>query len=418
MPSVQGQYGTYVFEEKNQISLRRGARVVALFKGISLAGREVAIKFLKKTEIKDDIRILLRLPRHENLVELIDVGSVNNEFNFLVMEWLVGESLLDWWNDYYRLYTKPPSPEFTISLAKQALIGLEALHTQGFIMRDADPGNWMLINSQSIKIIDLDLCYAEGLSGSNKPKVGKLSYMCPEQIDGEKPKPDWDCWTVAVGIYFLISGNHPFPMAEEAPTIQAIRTLPLPKDRLIARRLHKFLQKATSKNPADRYASAGEMLAALNRIDQKKRGTGGWVLAALLLLGLLFAAYKFAYKFYEGGAPHEQRETTTTPPPQPLPTQPPDEPENPSPDNSDDEPEPDTAPPTNLPPITPTKPCDENTVRFEDSNVAQKIVTRNKMDNNYLTVVFENGGKCEYAVDINRCLITKEETDACNPGDD
>jgi serine/threonine protein kinase len=330
------------------------------------------------------------------------------------MEWLVGESLMDFWNDYYSLYTKPPTPEFIISLARQALMGLEALHAQGFIMRDADPGNWMLINSQ-IKIIDLDTCYLEGLSGSNKPKIGKLSYMCPEQIDGEEPRPDWDCWTVAVGIYFLISGNHPFPMAEEAPTIQAIRTLPLPKNRLIARRLHKFLQKATSKNPADRYASAGEMLAALNRIDQKKRGTRGWVLGALLFFGLLFAAYKFAYKFYEGDAPHEQRDATTTPPPQPPPTQPPDEPKNPSPDNSDDEPEPDTAPPTDPPP-TPTKPCDESTVRFEDSNVAQKIVTRNKMDNNYLTVFFENGEKCEYAVDINRCLITKEETDACNPG--
>jgi serine/threonine protein kinase len=415
MPAVKGQNGTYVFEENSQISLRRGARVVALFKGLSYpTGAEVAIKFVKKTDIKDDILILLRLPRHENLVELIDVGSVNDEFNFLVMEWLVGESLMDWWNDYYSLYTKPPTPEFIISLARQALMGLEALHAQGFIMRDADPGNWMLINSQ-IKIIDLDTCYLEGLSGSNKPKIGKLSYMCPEQIDGEEPRPYWDCWTVAVGIYFLISGNHPFPMAEEAPTIQAIRTLPLPKDRLIARRLHKFLQKATSKNPADRYASAGEMLAALNRIDQKKRGIRGWVLGTLLSFGVLFAAYKFAYKFHEGDAPHEQRDATTTPPPQPPPTQPPDEPKNPSPDNSDDEPEPDTAPPTDPPP-TPTKPCDENTVRFEDSNVAQKIVTRNKMDNNYLTVFFENGEKCEYAVDINRCLITKEETDACNPG--
>lgn len=309
MHTITGSRGSYRFDFKDRLNDERGAMSAALFTGVSLDDRPrpVAIKLLSERTVNNPVNlartkaIVEAAVRHENVVELIDFCEEEDihgdKFYFVVMEMLEGENVADRFNRYFKDHQKPYPEDTVLHLSRQVLAGLKAIHDKGIVHRDVDPSNWMVCTpDEGLKIIDLDIAYLPRATyGTNRgTRLGKLSYMPPQQIDGlETPKPDWDLYALGISMYQLLTGELPYSVGEEAPMIHAIRNKPLPKHEHLSPRMFSVLQKATAKLSENRFQSADEFLAALEppkkrpspvavfRAALQQVGTIAWPLAAL-----------------------------------------------------------------------------------------------------------------------------------------
>lgn len=276
---ITGSKGRYRFSYDDRLDHRRGNMIGALFRGTCLDNtqREVAIKLLGERAVANRVNIARTRAvvaagiQHERVVNLIDFCEEQDlhgdTYYFVVMELLRGENLADKLNQHFETHQAPFSEAEVLEYARQALTGLGAIHEKGLVHRDIDPSNLMLCGD-GVKIIDLDIAYVpRDRERTNRgTRLGKLSFMPPEQIDGEEsPSPDWDLYALGISIYQLLTGKLPYGVGEEAPTIHAIKTEPLPPNRCIAPWLFRVLEKATAKKSKDRYQSAEEFLAALER---------------------------------------------------------------------------------------------------------------------------------------------------------
>lgn len=285
MHTITGSRGSYRFDFKDRLNDERGAMAAALFTGVSLDDRlkPVAIKLLSERTVNNPVNIartkaiVESAVRHENVVELIDFCEEEDihgdKFYFVVMEMLEGENVADRFNKYFKDHQKPYPEDTVLHLSRQVLVGLKAIHDKGVVHRDLDPSNWMVCTpDEHLKVIDLDIAYLPRATyGTNRgTRLGKLSYMPPQQIEGlEKPKPNWDLYALGISMYQLLTGELPYSVGEEAPMIHAIRNKPLPKHEHLSPRMFSVLQKATAKQSENRFQSADEFLAALE--PPKKR---------------------------------------------------------------------------------------------------------------------------------------------------
>lgn len=316
MPTITGSKGSYRFSYEDRLDHRdtRGNMIGALFRGTCLdTQREVAIKLLGERAVANPVNIARTRAvvaagiRHERVVELIDFCEEEDlhgdTYYFVVMELLQGENLADKLNGHFETHQAPFSEAEVLEYARQALPGLGAIHEKGLVHRDIDPSNLMLCGNV-VKIIDLDIAYVpRDRERTNRgTRLGKLSYMPPEQIDGEEtPAPDWDLYALGISMYQLLTGKLPYGVGEEAPTIHAIKIEPLPPNSRIAPWLFRVLEKATAKKSKDRYQSAEEFLAALERPASPPLWRPGpipipkwffWIVGAVLLVAALWYFFR------------------------------------------------------------------------------------------------------------------------------
>jgi serine/threonine-protein kinase len=289
---IEGAKGEYEFELHNRLNDERAGMAGALFwgnkrsEGAAHIGSRVCIKLLRFETANNPVS-LARIQnvvninvKHPNVLavldycERVDLNGTTN--HFLVMEFLEGENVADWFNSYFQKSSQPPPVQEVVRIAKQVLEGLRALHNRDIVHRDSEPSNWMLIGKgedRQVKIIDLDVAYSpRSINPTNKgARIGKLQYMPPEQIDGNlTPAPNWDLYALAISMYQLITSRLPFAMGEEAPTVHAIRFDRLPKHSKLTPKMYRLLEKATAKQPEQRFQTAEAFLDALLKIEQPK----------------------------------------------------------------------------------------------------------------------------------------------------
>src|SRR5688572_22147140 len=161
----------------------------------------------------------------------------------------------------------------TLEIAKGVARGLIFAHAQGLVHRDLKPGNVWLTTDGVAKIGDFGLSVALDRSRltTHGLMVGTVSYMPPEQALGGEVTPQADLYSLGAMLYELVTGKPPF--AGDNPTAiisQHINTPPVapswnsehcPPD------LEALILKLLAKIPADRPASALEVLAALEAVD-------------------------------------------------------------------------------------------------------------------------------------------------------
>jgi len=247
-------------------------------------GRRFAAKVLAnaQTADQDAVRRLQQEARaasaidHENIVDVTHLGQTHDGTVFVVMELLRGEDL-GARLDRQRASGAGPLPDLeTRDVVSQILSGLAAAHAAGIVHRDLKPENVFLAERRGQirpKIVDFGISkLSSDAARVRLTQTGQLLgtplYMAPEQTRGESREVDGraDLYSLGILAYEMITGRHPFPSEslyeilmkhanEEPPPPRAFRNdLPQAVEDVILR--------AVAKDPDDRFATAGEMLAA------------------------------------------------------------------------------------------------------------------------------------------------------------
>ncbi len=236
----------------------------------STVNREVAIKiilphfsnhpdFIRRFE--NEAQLVARL-EHLHIVPLYDYWR-DPDGAYLVMRWLRGGSLRD------ALQKGPFTAEQAASLMDQLSAALSAAHRSHVIHRDLKPGNILLDEDGNAYLADFGIAKDLSLSaGVTEPDaiIGSPDYLAPEQARGEIVTPATDVYSLGVVLYEMLIGEHPFPNLNSVERLYKHLNEPiplisnLPED--IRSAVNDVIQKATAKNPIDRYDDVLDMATA------------------------------------------------------------------------------------------------------------------------------------------------------------
>jgi Tol biopolymer transport system component/aminoglycoside phosphotransferase (APT) family kinase protein len=308
--------------------------------------RVVAIKVLpahaatdeRRQRFEREARAISAL-NHPHICVLHDVGQHDGS-DFLVMEYLEGESLAD------RLRRGALPLDQALRFGMEIADALDKAHRHGIVHRDLKPGNVMLAKSGA-KLLDFglaklrapEMAVAAGPELSAYPTgdkpltaegslVGTFQYMAPEQLEGREPDGRADIFALGALLYEMATGERAFKGSSQASLIAAILAAePAPISRLrplAPPALDRVVATCLAKDPDDRWQSAHDLGKELKWIHEADSAGGptpavaparrheriAWT-AAVMAAGLL----GFVLSARRGAAPAPTRTIRATLPP-------------------------------------------------------------------------------------------------------
>jgi eukaryotic-like serine/threonine-protein kinase len=241
--------------------------------------RIVAIKTLR-TDLARDQTFQARFRReaqsaaslnNPSIVAVYDTGedlSSGVPVPFIVMEYVDGRTVRDLLIEGHRLL-----PERTLEITLGVLRALEYSHQAGIVHRDIKPGNVMVTRNGDIKVMDFGIARAmsdaQATMTQTAQVIGTAQYLSPEQARGERVDARSDLYSTGCLVYELLTGRPPFTGdSPVAIAYQHVRENPVPPSRLdpsLPPWADSIVLKAMAKSPNDRYQSAAEMAADIQR---------------------------------------------------------------------------------------------------------------------------------------------------------
>ncbi len=242
--------------------------------------RRFAVKFMRR-DLAERRDILTRFQREaeaagalesEHVAAAVDFGIAEDGAPYIVMEYLVGESLTA------LLGREGPLPVGRAAdLVSQAARGMEVAHAAGIIHRDLKPQNLFVCRRQDgtdlLKVLDFGVAKLQAIDELNAATrtgavVGTVAYMSPEQARGDKVVDQRsDVYALGAILYELCSGRKPHPGESHNAILHHIATQPaVPLESLVPELPVGFLAivaGALAADPAARPASAGALVEAL-----------------------------------------------------------------------------------------------------------------------------------------------------------
>jgi serine/threonine-protein kinase len=211
-----------------------------------------------------EIRIAAGL-QHPNIIAVFDSGEDAGRL-WYTMPYVAGESLRDRLDRLGRL---PPLE--ALAIARQVAAALVDAHAHGVVHRDIKPENILLRDSHAM-VADFGIARAQSAAESlthTGMSPGTPAYMSPEQISGDVVDERSDIFSLGCVLYEMLAGQQPFT----APTRQAMLARrmtgpPAPIGSLVEgvpAQLETVIQRALATAPEDRFATAAEVLEALDR---------------------------------------------------------------------------------------------------------------------------------------------------------
>jgi CubicO group peptidase (beta-lactamase class C family) len=278
--SVPLEFGRYRLIRK----LGQGGMGAVYYAHDTQLDRPVALK-IPRFSAKDDPRILERFRLearaaaaflHPNLCPVYDVGQVG-ETHFLTMAYLEGTPLANAVKD------GQPMPQVEAArLVQQIASALAYAHRRGVIHRDLKPANIMIGEGGVPVVMDFGLAHRTQQDVGRLTRAGEImgtpAYMPPELVEGNVGAmgPGCDIYSLGVILYELITGRLPFRGSMATVLVQILTMEPEPPRTLRADvdlALSAICLKAMAKKPADRFADADQMAAALDAYLQKASAT-------------------------------------------------------------------------------------------------------------------------------------------------
>jgi len=257
--------------------LGRGG-MAKVFEGTdTVLGRTVAIKVLSP-QFADDEGFVQRFRReaqaaarlsNPNVVSVFDTGA-DGGVHYIVMEYVEGRTLADYLAGGGRIM-----PDRAIEIAESVCGALSAAHAQGVIHRDIKPGNIMLTPTGQVKVADFGIARmtttAETVA-QTAAVLGTASYLSPEQAQGQPVDGRSDIYSLGCVLYEMVTGRPPF-LGDSPVTVASKQVLeqPTPPSKLngdVTPDLDAVILRTLAKNPANRYQSAEELRADLERVRQ------------------------------------------------------------------------------------------------------------------------------------------------------
>ena len=213
-------------------------------------------RFLRETELAASLE-------HPNVVPIHDAGDVDGRL-YLAMRHVEGGDL----RAVLRA-DEAPTPARALELVGQVASALDAAHARGLVHRDVKPSNVLLDGRGHVYLADFGLTRRLADGGQEAVEgrsLGTPAYLAPEQIEGGTIDARTDVYALGCLLHECLTGSPPFArgsrlavawahLEEEPPSASAARPeLPGAIDAVIAR--------AMAKDPAERYATCAELVAA------------------------------------------------------------------------------------------------------------------------------------------------------------
>ena len=241
--------------------------------------RIVAIKTLRADLARDQI-FQARFRReaqsaaslnHPSIVAVYDTGedmATGVPVPYIVMEYVDGRTVRDLLQEGHRLL-----PERSLEIIDGVLRALDYSHQAGIVHRDIKPGNVMVTRNGDIKVMDFGIARAmsdaQATMTQTAQVIGTAQYLSPEQARGERVDARSDLYSAGCLLYELLTGRPPFTGdSPVAIAYQHVRENPVPPSRVdpdVPAWADAIVLKAMAKSPADRYQTAADMRADLQR---------------------------------------------------------------------------------------------------------------------------------------------------------
>jgi eukaryotic-like serine/threonine-protein kinase len=202
------------------------------------------------------------------VVAVYDTGMQDGT-PFIVMEFVGGRTLKE-----TILAEGPLHPDRAAEIAADVCSALAAAHARGLVHRDVKPPNVMLTPSGRVKLMDLGIARADAAesatqTGAHTAMIGTALYLSPEQAQGQPVDARSDLYSLGCCLYEMLTGSVPFRGATPVAILyRHVREDPAPPRLLnpdVPAALEAVCLKALAKRPEDRYQTAVEMGADLQR---------------------------------------------------------------------------------------------------------------------------------------------------------
>lgn len=252
----------------------------SVYRGTQMGmGRPVAIKILALDQDVEatwlerfgrEARLVSQL-RHPNTITIFDFGKHEDEFLYIVMEYINGRSLSRQVRKYGSL-----SPQDVTFVATEILKSLDEAHARGILHRDLKPSNIMIARDHNdqliVKVLDFGVAKimeadeTEISLTAQGAFVGTPRYASPEQMRREEATPRSDIYGVGMIMWEALVGDPPVPDTEFSTAVEyhlGPQPWKLPPEVACPPALAHVLYRALEKDPRNRYANCSEMLSDL-----------------------------------------------------------------------------------------------------------------------------------------------------------
>lgn len=238
--------------------------------------QEVAIKVLRpevarsttlRTLFKQEAVTLSQL-NHPGIVKFLNYVE-RPDGVYLIMEYVKGITLEDFITKKNGLIVEKKA----YPIIREILDAFAYAHSKGIVHCDIKPSNIVIQDNGHVKVMDFGI--AQIVSQANaidkQVNMGTPSYMSPEQVYGRKVDNRSDLYSIGVLIHTMLTGRPPYDTTrftlQEIKRAVAREALPRMADfyPYVGDKIQQVVDKATAKNPDDRYANCEEMAAAVKQ---------------------------------------------------------------------------------------------------------------------------------------------------------
>ncbi|HYM23572.1 MAG TPA: protein kinase [Vicinamibacterales bacterium] len=287
--------------------------------GVAVALKVIRVDAKKRARLPEAEKrfkqelLLARQVTHKNVVRIHDLGEIDG-IKFITMPFVKGEDLAT----LLRRELKLPAKR-ALRLARQIAAGMLAAHEAGVVHRDLKPPNIMISakepsdgDAEQALIMDFGIS-ASAEEDTSGAIIGTLEYMAPEQAAGRAVDGRADIYAFGLIVYECLLGLRlAAPLETPLARVEAMKyrvaegVVPLRTvDQTIPEPLEAVVMKCLERDPAKRYQSTAELVAALNALDENgrrlpivRRLTKGMIASAALVVAVLLTGTYYTAKWF------------------------------------------------------------------------------------------------------------------------